>query len=318
MKILFLGALPPPLGGVSIYCMRKIELLHSNNQDYVFFDSRFKYKFIYLLIYAWFLIIKGIDFEIEVNVSNPLSLFALRLFGLSSKSIFFDHNGSRRLLSSKVGSLVFRFFLRKIKRIVVVNDKLVDNYNGLNGNFNLEVHTPFIPPSSFEITEAKKQYQGKHSSLLDSMVRNIVLTSAWKPISDEKTNDLYGIFQTLVLYEDLLQKYPNIKFVLMIGELGNDEFSGSIEKYVHRLNNHKNFIFLSGGLSQLPLLDKTIVLLRLTKTDGDSVSVKEALHFGAKVIATNIAPRPETVLLVEPNDINSVKSKLINLLNGSL
>lgn len=48
-------------------------------------------------------------------------------------------------------------------------------------------------------------------------------------------------------------------------------------------------------------------MIRFTTTDGDSLSVKEALLAGKSVIATDVVDRPEQVILVN-NDLDALEN----------
>ena len=54
--------------------------------------------------------------------------------------------------------------------------------------------------------------------------------------------------------------------------------------------------------------------LRPTRTDGDAVSVREAMCFGLPVIASDAAPRPEGCLIHKANDAESLASCLRSLI----
>lgn len=295
--LLFLGAIPPPLGGVSVYCARKIELLSKFDVPFRHFDSRKNTSIINLIIFSWFLILSRKEFKIEINVSNPLVLFLLIISGISKFCVFFDHNGSRRLVKSKVKKAIFTEFYKNCLKIKVVNENLRVNYEE-SSQAKISVQGPFLPPSSLEVKLAEESFPSQFTYLLEKN-RNIVLTSAWKAISTDEEHDLYGILDSLDIYKKLLEIYKGHIFVLMVGELDSSSFSQLVEKEVIELSKFENFVFIAGGYSQLPLLPRTKALLRLTKTDGDSVSVREALYFGANVIATKVGLRPEETILID-------------------
>ena len=104
----------------------------------------------------------------------------------------------------------------------------------------------------------------------------------------------------------------------MLGVITNDEFGLFIDSRINEVSQFKNIIVIKGGVSQLSVLDNTKVLLRLTKTDGDSVSVKEALDFGASVIASDVCPRPSDVILVSLEDTDNTVHILENLIKDRL
>lgn len=317
LKYLILGAIPPPLGGVSVYCMRRLDVLEKRGEESYFFDSRKKSNLLRLILFSWYFRIKGMEQEIEVNVSNVVAIFILTLFGLAKHSVFFDHNSSRRLFAGKVQAIIFSVFCEKAKKIKLVNKDLIRNYDKYVklGHEKVIVESPFLPPSSEEIEISRCKFPDHAKYLLEGDDRNIVLTTAWMPVSNETEVDLYGLKDSLLIYRALMQKHPDIIFMMMIGKLDDTGFSREILELMNELDGFTNFEFIQGGFSQLPLLPRTLALLRLTKTDGDSVSVHEALHFGASVIATNVSVRPNSVELVPVGDRLLTKQLLENLIN---
>lgn len=317
MKYFILGAVPPPLGGVSIYCYRKIYSMKIENKDVELIDSRSKSSLVKLVFKSWFFKLIGLKFNIEVNVSNPVALLFLFFSGLSNSCTFYDHNGSRRLLSSRVGRLAFKIFMRNVSSVKVVNNDLLKFYaefSVFNDN-KVDVSSPFLPPTLDEIHNAREKYPKEFFKLIEDGKKDIVLCSAWMPISSDSEPDLYGINDTLSIFEKAIKKYSDFTFVLMIGEFGVDEFSINLKKRIELLSMNDNFIFITGGYSQIPMLKRTAVLIRLTKTDGDSVSIREALQYNVQVIATDVIHRPDGVCCVPLNDLNTTYKRLENFLN---
>lgn len=311
--LFFYGATPPPLGGVSVYCIRRIEQLKKNNLPFKHFESKCKFNLVKLIFYSWFYSLKKADYTIEVNVSNPLVFLILMIAGLSKYCAFYDHNGSRRSQENKIKHYIFRKFSRKCKSIMLVNDELRKNYEQCLDD-KISINSPFLPPTKFELEIATEEFPFQFKYLMEGGRRNIILTTAWRAISTNEEVDLYGLLDSLDVYELLVPVYTELNFVLMIGELDSSEFSMQIKKRISFLSGFNNFIFITGGVSQLPLLSKVKVLLRLTKTDGDSVSVREAIFCGAKVIATNVGYRPPETILIS-NIEQELKPILIKELN---
>jgi glycosyltransferase involved in cell wall biosynthesis len=56
------------------------------------------------------------------------------------------------------------------------------------------------------------------------------------------------------------------------------------------------------------------IFIRATNTDGDSISVREALSMGTSVVASDASPRPKGVVLFANRDIKA----LINVVRQSL
>ncbi|MFZ7241036.1 hypothetical protein ACLSYN_08210, partial [Avibacterium avium] len=75
-------------------------------------------------------------------------------------------------------------------------------------------------------------------------------------------------------------------------------FGQKIKEKVYLLTGkYDNLLFLENNKKIWPLLKITKLFIRATTTDGDSVSLKEALYFGAPVLASDVVPRADGVML---------------------
>jgi glycosyltransferase involved in cell wall biosynthesis len=77
-------------------------------------------------------------------------------------------------------------------------------------------------------------------------------------------------------------------------------------------------VLLFGDMPHALTLRATLecdLLLRTTRYDGDSVSVREALYIGTPVIATDNGMRPEGVHLIPPSDAGRLRDAVCDLLS---
>ncbi len=314
--IFLLGTLPPPMGGVSVYCLRRINQLATTRTKCVLFDTKSTLSILKLWYFSILYRLTNRPFTIEINTSNPIAIFLLNILGLLPNSIFVDHNSSRRFKGKHKEAQLLNL-ARFCKQIKLVNSDLIKNYQdaGVRDFKNFSVFSPYIRPTDEEIEAAHLTHRQSLSKLVSNNGRNIVLSSAWKPTIHEDGKDLYGIIDTLEIYKELAPSHPEIQFVFLIGETDSSQLCTSATKTALQLSQEfQNFHFLCGGIPQWPLLKNTIVLLRLTRTDGDSVSVREALDFGAEVIATDVCSRPTGVHLTSLDDIQQTRDLLKSIL----
>ena len=59
-----------------------------------------------------------------------------------------------------------------------------------------------------------------------------------------------------------------------------------------------------------PVLKSGNIFVRPTNTDGDSVSLREALHYGMPTVASDAVPRPEGTILFRNRDLQSMVSAI--------
>ena len=82
--------------------------------------------------------------------------------------------------------------------------------------------------------------------------------------------------------------------------LGGGSLKAEAEAAVRKLD-HSESVMLAGNVEHgiaLHLMERADIMLRITKFDGDAISVREALFLGTPVIATNTGTRPVGVNLI--------------------
>jgi glycosyltransferase involved in cell wall biosynthesis len=78
-------------------------------------------------------------------------------------------------------------------------------------------------------------------------------------------------------------------------------------------------LWISGGVPVLyPLLRRSHLFLRPTNTDGDAVSVREALYFGVPVVASDATVRPPGTVLFRNRDADDLTAQVRRVLSGEL
>ena len=113
-------------------------------------------------------------------------------------------------------------------------------------------------------------------------------------------NPLYGrklIFDAL---SRLAPKYPRIGLALFGPETGSAEYHADAERF-----GVSGLLEDFGELDNpqaLAVIREADVFVRPTSSDGDSVSVREALTLGVPCVATDVAVRPPGTMLMRPND----------------
>jgi hypothetical protein len=309
-KYVILGAFPPPVGGVSIYCERKYKEIKIGKQ----YDARRvntkslkSLAMFFFDVTSWRL--SNQPYLIEINGTNMLFFLLLFFLAKPKNCIYVDHNSSRRVIK-KIDKFIFSFFMERIKKIIIVNSQLANNYKS-SCKRKIIVKTPFIAPMADEVVKAKLKYSTPMLKLFDESVpvRNLVLCTAWKTVSTIKEKDLYGLLLTLDIYTELLPHFPNIHFIMMLGVVTDDKYGQRVLEVAEHLNKYNNCHLFCGNYSALPFLSKAKLLLRLTKTDGDSISVKEGLFFGCDVLCSDVVTRPVEALTV-PLEYKQIINKI--------
>lgn len=274
------------LGGVTIHVLRLRQYLDNNNYDYGFLD--YKYNSIWTLLKS----MPRYDL-IHFHISNPILLFILVCYcRLCSKKVLVtlhgDYGRFGRLKNWMVKSVI------KMAAIpIVINKKSYTECKCINDNTTLI--PAFIPPQ-------------KSETLPDDLVslitglrddgKTIFSTNASNVSSDKYGNDIYGI-------EFLVQNFKDSQNSVLIVS----DPSGNYRKQYHNLISDSVY-FIDYPHSYYEVLKFADCSIRNTSTDGDSLSIKEALCLGVPVICTDVVDRPDGVTLFKYCDQESFAEAL--------
>jgi glycosyltransferase involved in cell wall biosynthesis len=127
---------------------------------------------------------------------------------------------------------------------------------------------------------------------LDAHAPRLVAVVGLEPAYDlERQIDLLG---------PLRQRYPRAGLVIA----GSGSLESALRAYI-QAKPYASDVLLYGDMPHpitLAAMAQASVCLRLTLYDGDSIAVREALHLGTPVIATDNGMRPPGVVLVPKQD----------------
>lgn len=226
-----------------------------------------------------------------------------------SKAVLTFHSGGypsseagRRARAASVGGFVFRRF----DRIIAVNDEIVAMFLRMGVAPErvrlIRPHTPSAPPAGAELSPRLRGFFDAHDPVLTTV--GLLETEYDLPLQVEAL-------------ADVRERFPRAGLVV-VG-------SGSTEEELRRLVNSKPYaehVLLCGDVPHeetLRAVSESDLFLRTTLYDGDSVSVREALHLGVPVIATDNRMRPAGVRLVPVSDRQAlVEAVAAQLSEGSL
>jgi len=286
-KILIVGSIPPPIGGVAIHLYRLLKALDGSDIDYIFYDYKKE---------SFFTGIKKIlkSQYIHTNFSNKFFRFfsTLLLKSLNKKVILTFH-----------GKFSFSNTLDRLSLILSSYNFLLNKYSYENAMKiisprNLQLISAFIPPSDEENT-----LPAALEKKLTSFIKNrkvIACTNAHSYVLDKNGNDLYGIDFLLDIFSGLPEN------CLIVSDP-----SGKLKERYASYAEVENIFFISENHSFINVLKISNVFVRATTTDGDSLSVKEALHLNKKTIASDSVDRAKGCLIYKTGD----KESFMNCLN---
>jgi len=293
MRICIVSKFPPPIGGVTVYASRRLAELRDQSSSVGAID---------LSSIFWVKELLRSDYdEYEINTLNVLVVFIFLVTGKINKSIFIDHNASRHFSGLKRAFLLI--MLRHCKLVQVVNAGLVSFYND---RIATKVIVPFIPPKEANRADLLAQMPVSVIKFVES--GPCLVNAAWKYIP-YKEGDLYGLSTSLTL----LECNSNIKLLLVIGQYCANDLPDELLAKIEKYKKSGRLCMLLGQYQLWPLLKSSTILLRLTPTDGDSVSIREALYYGSPVIASNCVVRPKDCVIYNYESSQDLVDKVFDV-----
>ncbi len=311
--ILLTGPILPPVGGISVHLHRLTQLLQSDFTIDLIDESAQRKKQIFnirsLHLVGYLLKIRGADLlfiHSGNRVFKKLHLFFGWLFRKKMITTIHGYGAKRNVVARSIDS----FFINRCQFIILVNESIYDKLDLQREKCT--VHHPFIPPVmaaepplDAELTDWIEQQRAKK--------RTICVSNASR-LDDYEGGDLYGLDQILAIAKQCAQQQKPFSFIYVVTSLekGSNRFSNASEFIkMHHLDDHCLLLHRT-SLSFVRLAEAADVMIRPTLTDGDALSVREALHVGKSVIASDAVSRPDGVITYRTGHTDDLLNKLEN------
>ena len=288
-KVLIIGTIPSTsgVGGVTVHVARLCEALKENSVVFELCD----YKVLPFTTQIGMIKRSKI---VHLHVSNPfLRLFYVSICRLLSKKVILTFHGNLGRFGA-LKNLIDLYALRLCNVPIMINN---DSYIKAKSYNSRSVLIPaYIPEKSKpELPDDVKDIILKYKS----KGKIIVSTNASYMQFSDKGDEIYGIHFLVEFFKD------RDEYILIVSDP-----SGQYSEY-YRDENLKNVCIFKQKHSYASLLSYSDIMIRATATDGDSLSVREALDLGVRVIATDCVDRPVGVLLFKYNDEQSLIESLL-------
>lgn len=330
LKIGLIGSCTPPYTGVTVHVHRLMKKLDESNIDWVLYDI---------------LGVQRKNKENRVVCINHPKLWMIKYFFSTKNEIIHNHTedwrgqvivglmglvGNKTIATLHSEALInswrdLNFIKRKIIQIalksttslIVVNSNIKEFCLSIGIDPNKIFLIPaFIPPplEKEEVNEIPKDiwdFLDTHYPILSG--------NAFK-ITFFKGEDVYGIDLCIELCYKLKQNWNNVGLIFFLPEFlwGKEEkqhFS-YLQQRLIELNLQNNFLFVTRSYPFHPILLKSSIFIRPTNTDGDAISIREALYFGIPSVASDVVSRPDGTIIFKNRDIDDFTLKVKDLLDN--
>jgi glycosyltransferase involved in cell wall biosynthesis len=181
--------------------------------------------------------------------------------------------------------------LRRLDRVVAVNEEIAAWFRQVGvAPGRIRLISPYALPAgppALEPPEPLRSFMERHQPVLVSV------------------GGLEREYDPLLQVEALgrlREKFPRAGLVLV----GEGSLRGELRRRADE-TPYGGHVLLCGDVGRevaLRVIADSDLMLRTTLYDGDSIAVREAVHFGVPVVASDRAPRPEGVRVVPAQDLS--------------
>jgi glycosyltransferase involved in cell wall biosynthesis len=318
-KVLLVGPVPPPLGGVSVHVKRLYEILKKEGYEVdIFFISR-KHKSVFLSSIKLIKLIYLNNYDI-IHIHGYYRAFILVIFfGRYIKKyclLFTAHNPRLFENKTKLNQIIIKYFIKNLDCLIAVASHILENYkkNKVKLPGRYLVQNAFLPPPLEEEDKIFHNYDHATKKFILTH-KPLIISNAWKIIFYKNT-DLYGLDLCVELTSRLKKNFPKIGLLFA---LANKHVNADYVNYLYNrfkeLGIEENFHFMTGQKELWPLFIKADLSIRPTATDGDALSIREALYLNCPVVASNVVKRPKGTVLFKYRDIDDLYCRVSDILD---
>lgn len=194
--------------------------------------------------------------------------------------------------------------LRQFDHIVAVTPEIVELLRPVLPDHPICVIPDFVP-----------QTDGRELPVaLASFVEagDVFVAAAWRLKFLPNGDDLYGFDILATAFQKVAAQSPSARLVLLVGE----EPGRRGRRYLRSLQAQLDGDGLGGryvieqGVDLSSVLTHEVTLVRPTRSDGDAVSIREALQNARHVIATDVTARPTGVHVIPAGDSGALATAM--------
>ncbi|HZL08491.1 MAG TPA: hypothetical protein VFC65_00720 [Prolixibacteraceae bacterium] len=313
-KLLFIGPVPLPKGGVSVHIERLSTLMNEFFQiNYIDESRNIKGQYFNIRTFNFVKYIRLIANADVIHIHSGIKI--LRIFHIVFSKIMFKkvvltlHNS--RQFSNKKQYLIEKYLVKYLVDVLLlVNSDLLKLFN-----FNKSIlQHAFIPPIQ-GIEEKLPENLLKIIKAGKESNKTIIIANAWR-LEEYKNRDLYGV--DLCIDLSLMLKKNGRKALIVFNVSTLEKYAEKFSfftKLIEEKGLESNFKLLNEDFSFVKLIELSDIVLRPTLTDGDALTIREAIYLNKPVIASNIVDRPKGTILFETGNIDDLFEKTLSLMD---
>ena len=223
-------------------------------------------------------------------------------FLFQKKTIVTIHSLSN--LRSCFSIFVSQKFLHLANKTIVVSVEISKKIN-LKEKYILPA---FVPPF---MEKESKLPQKILNVLKQNKQKKIIVSNAFR-LDFLNNEDLYGLDLIIDVSRMIKKEKRNYKIIFVVASL--NEKLNMYNKIINEENLSSAIYLVPYSISFVKLILESDLVIRATNTDGDALTVREALYLKRPVIASDVVRRPKGTILFENRNSKDLYLKIKEVL----
>lgn len=310
-KVRFIGILPPPIGGVTIHTYRLFSWLKKNDEIDIKLTSlnnvKQEKKGIEYIGNKIIWVIKKVLFGFNEDVvhyhgSNYGGLIFLSIVKMIHNDFKFvwSIQGEHIVPMIEKKHKIFQRILFDVDMTVVANKNIKNDLLSMGiKSKNIIQLSPFLMPLKSKKVKLLEKYKTK----------KILVFNAYRLELRDEIHDIYG-FGTLI---NAFKKINKDTILILLIPIMNENEKKYFKKCLSKLTkeDEKRVVHIQDQNNQgWQYISQADIFIRPTITDGDALSIREALCFQVPAVVSDCVDRPEEAIKFKTSDSDDLASKV--------
>lgn len=307
-KVLLIGVFPPPLGGIAVHLKRVKSKLEQQGCIVLTWQvAHSSLRYFLSLVKFYFKTKPQVVIYHTLQLRHvPIELAILLIMGklIDSKLTVVIHSARFITNMSKLNGYTTSFLLRFCHQIILVGSQLRRELEPklVLRNRLVVIESPFLPP----VLNEKQLILEQISASLNDFLFNhdFIITVAITRLDQWQGQDLYGADLALQAFALLQQDFPKAGLLIVLGNPNGKTLTLGPNSY----------LLSEWSYEMWPLIAKSDLFIRPTRSDCNAISVAEALWLGVPVVASDVCVRPSGTILFKSGDVQDLYEKMKQVL----
>jgi glycosyltransferase involved in cell wall biosynthesis len=312
------GRIPPPIGGMAVHLKRLLPYLSEASISVQMYSvgrrtpvhpqvrqvSGHRLAWIFSLLFSQ---CEPVHYVFSDNTSARFAASLLAFFGRAKVVLRIGGESLQSACASRsfIERLMIRFAVQHSTVIVGVSEQICNLAKSMGAKRVL--HVPGFIPEVY----TDELLPNEVSEFLTASALPVMLASG--EVHNPTEDDLYGAYLLL----DVVEKIPGVRLAFYAYCITHDSAPQQrLAEEIQRRGLQSRYFLFQSKADLLPAMQYCDFMVRPTYSDGDSNSIREALHCGLPVVASDCVLRPQGVVTFPTGDVNKLQKVVIKMLEN--